>query len=245
MEEYTACMHLRLLSIIAILLLVSACTPVKQTPPPPPAAGTGATTQKLSYPQVLVMALNENHDAEFELGAMFHDGDGVEQDFAKALEWYQKAASAGNRQAMFNLGLMYLNAEGTEENKDAAIRLFTRAADAGDARAAFQLGQMSYLGLNGVPQNFTKALQFYTKAAMGGHAQGQLNTGVMYVRGEGMEAPDLVEGYAWLLIAGENKNEKAASLMQTLSAKLTEEQRKKGEQRAGVLRAEIKKLNAR
>ena len=34
-------------------------------------------------------------DAEISLGDLYHDGNGVAQDFHKALEWYQKAKAHG------------------------------------------------------------------------------------------------------------------------------------------------------
>ncbi len=185
------------------------------------------------------MALNENHDAEFELGAMFHDGDGIDQDYAKALEWYTKAAQAGNRQAAFNLALMYRNGEGTSVNLDAAHGWFVRASDAGDVRAAFHLGQMSYTG-QGATQDFEKALQYYLKSARGGFADAQMNAGVMYVRGEGVPKQDVINAYAWLKIASENGSTRAASLLTSLNAQLTEQQKTEGEARMVELKKEIK-----
>jgi TPR repeat protein len=186
------------------------------------------------------MALNGNHDAEFELGIMFDDGDGVEQDYAKAIEWYTKAAQGGNRQAAFNLGMMYKNGDGVPADMTVARRWFTRASDAGDTRATVELANMSYMGRS-VPQDYGKALQYFLKAAKGGNALAQMNAGVMYVRAEGMAAQDIVEGYAWLWLGAEGGNERAASLLRSLGEKLTEEQRKKAEARAQELKKEIKR----
>ncbi|MSR87022.1 sel1 repeat family protein [Candidatus Peribacteria bacterium] len=240
------------LSLLTVLLL-SACAKTPVVAPPVesgPGSGSGTATAtatgtgaidggKLSYPQVLVMALNGNHVAEFELGAMLHDGDGVDRDYAKALEWYEKAATAGNRQAMFNIGLMEKNGEGGEQDLAKARTWFVRASDAGDVRGTFQLAQMSYFG-QATAQDYAKAFSYYTKAAMAGLPEAQMNVGVMNVRGEGMAKQDSVEAYAWLQVAKDSGNERAVSLVDSLAAQLTDEQKKTGEERAAALKAEIK-----
>ena len=46
---------------------------------------------------------------------MYKNSEGVRQDYAKALEWYTKAANQGVAEAQFNLGLMYENGEGVRQ----------------------------------------------------------------------------------------------------------------------------------
>ena len=41
---------------------------------------------------------------EYELGLKYYIGDGVEQDYAKAVEHFMAAASAGNADAQCDLG---------------------------------------------------------------------------------------------------------------------------------------------
>lgn len=204
--------------------------------PRQPATDSGATAGKLDYARVMELARNGNHDAEFELGAMFHDGDGVGRDFGKALEWYKKAASAGNRQAAFNLGLMFQNGEGTGADPDAAREWFIRASDAGDARAALQLGTMAYAA-----KDYSKALLYFLKSAGQGLADAQMNVGIMHIRGEGVPSQDLAVGYAWLTLSKAGGNQRAAAMLDNLSGKTTEEQRMEGEAKAQELRAEMTK----
>ena len=40
----------------------------------------------------------------FRRGLAYEKGDGIEQDYSKALTWYTKAAEAGNADAMNNIG---------------------------------------------------------------------------------------------------------------------------------------------
>ena len=51
-------------------------------------------------------------EAQFNLGVMYRDGQGVTQDYAEAVKWFRKAADQGNADAQFNLGVMYRNGEG-------------------------------------------------------------------------------------------------------------------------------------
>ena len=50
--------------------------------------------------------------AQFNLGNMYYNGEGVPQDDATAVMWYTKAAEQGNAAAQSNLGNMYYNGEG-------------------------------------------------------------------------------------------------------------------------------------
>ena len=54
-------------------------------------------------------------EAQCELGVYYAIGDGVEQDFAKAVEWWTKAAKQGHADAQYNLGSFYANGVGVEE----------------------------------------------------------------------------------------------------------------------------------
>ena len=45
-------------------------------------------------------------DAQFNLGVMYYQGLGVEQDFKEVVKWYQKAADQGDVEAQYNLGVM-------------------------------------------------------------------------------------------------------------------------------------------
>lgn len=238
-DDTLGLMRKTVFSGILLLTLLGGCTPAPGSPDPA-TTGSGAVGGKVTFEDVLSLAQEGNHDAEFELGTMYQHGDGVTQDLAKAIEWYRKSASAGNRQAAFNLALMYRDGIGTKENLEAARRWFTRAEELGDVRAAYQLGQMSYLG-TGMTQNFGKALEYYRKAAKGGLADAQMNVGVMYIRGEGVAAQDVVEGYAWLTLASEGESARAQTLLASLSEKLSDTQKKEGDTRTEALRLEIKK----
>ena len=66
---------------------------------------------------------------------MYYMGDGVEQDYAAAMEWYKKAADLGNASAMVSIGNMYWNGFGVKQDYAAALEWVEKAAALGDAEA--------------------------------------------------------------------------------------------------------------
>ncbi len=61
-------------------------------------------------------------NAAFNLGVVFHHGDGVAVDKAEAARWYRVAAERGDRDAQSRLGAMYLNGEGVARSEEAGWR---------------------------------------------------------------------------------------------------------------------------
>ncbi len=50
--------------------------------------------------------------AQFNLGLMYYDGQGVPQDFREARRWFQRSADQGYEKAQLNLGAMYGSGKG-------------------------------------------------------------------------------------------------------------------------------------
>ena len=65
-------------------------------------------------------------------------GYGVPRNFAKALQWYQLAAKAGDREAQYSLGLMYLDGRGVARDEKTAADYFEQAAAARAERRDLQ-----------------------------------------------------------------------------------------------------------
>lgn len=65
---------------------------------------------------------DENCDsAQYMLGVMCFNGDGVEKDLALSAQWYKKAAERGHDSAQYELALCYLYGDGVPEDYDEAI----------------------------------------------------------------------------------------------------------------------------
>ncbi|MCB1986450.1 MAG: sel1 repeat family protein [Burkholderiales bacterium] len=78
-------------------------------------------------------------DAQFNLGLMYANGEGVEQDMQEAVELFKKAAEQGHVDAQNNLGALYFMGEGVERDEDKAIAWFEKAAAQGNEEAKANL----------------------------------------------------------------------------------------------------------
>ena len=73
--------------------------------------------------------------AQFYLGLLYENGDGVPRDFSKAREWYQKAAAQGEAKAQFYLGMQSAYGEGGPMDLVQAYMWYSLAAGNGNAHA--------------------------------------------------------------------------------------------------------------
>jgi TPR repeat protein len=104
-------------------------------------------------------------DAQYNLGVMYSNGDGVPRDYAEAMKWHRKAADQGNGNAQFNLGFMYDLGRGMPQNYIEALKWYSLAANQGVAIAQFKLGVMYHHG-QGVPQDYVHAYMWFSLAAL-------------------------------------------------------------------------------
>jgi len=73
--------------------------------------------------------------AQYMLGLMYDNGQGVKKDYAEAMKWYRMAADQGNADAQNNLGVMYQRGQGVARNDVEALEWYRKAAAQGDATA--------------------------------------------------------------------------------------------------------------
>lgn len=81
--------------------------------------------------------------AQTNLGSMYVNGQGVPQDYNKAIAWYRKAAEQGFATAQYNLGVIYEKGQGVPQNIWQAIEWYRKAAEQGLAPAQSRLAQLS------------------------------------------------------------------------------------------------------
>ena len=74
-------------------------------------------------------------EAQFNLGWMYANGQGVRQDYAQAVQWYRRAAEQGHAQAQVLLGVMYENGQGVRQDYAQAAQWYRRAKEQGAAEA--------------------------------------------------------------------------------------------------------------
>ena len=159
---------------------------------------------QVTFQHIQKAADQGNADAQNSLGDMYYYGEGVAQNYTKALKWLQKAADQGNADAQNSLGDMYYYGEGVTQNHTKALKWLQKAADQGNADAQNSLGDMYYYG-EGVAQNYTKALKWLQKAADQGNADAQNSLGDMYYYGEGI-TKNYTKALKWLQKAADQGN---------------------------------------
>lgn len=71
-------------------------------------------------------------EAQFSLGNMFVEGQGIPRDEQQAASWFRKAAEQGFVAAQVNLGVMYTQGQGVELNLVEAHKWFNIAGGAVD-----------------------------------------------------------------------------------------------------------------
>ena len=115
------------------------------------------------------LAAEQGHaSAQYNLGVMYDQGEGVPENDTEAVRWYRLAAEQGDPKAQYNLGVMYDQGEGVPENDTEAVRWYRLAAEQGDASAQGNLGGM-YGNGDGVPEDFVQAYKWWNLAAAQGN----------------------------------------------------------------------------
>lgn len=129
------------------------------------------TSQALrDYPQALHWAqlvADRSPEARFVLGQLFANGQGVMQDYAEALTWFQRAANDGHAASQTALGSMFLQGQGVAANPLTARQWLLKAARQNDGRAQFHLGEMSESGVL-AERDPLQALAWYDLASRNG-----------------------------------------------------------------------------
>lgn len=167
---------LRLMIVLALALLVSACA-------------TNVVGEKVSRFDQGIAAYDAGDYAaayriwaqlarEDDLGAMrnaaqlLRQGKGVEKDTKAAFRLYMEAAEKGLVTAMANVADMFLTGEGTEKNPEAAVAWYARAATAGLSIAQMKLSELYEQGV-GVERDPVRSRALLERAARNGYAPAQ------------------------------------------------------------------------
>lgn len=81
------------------------------------------------------MAESGDASAMYSIGYMYYLGQAIPQDYAKAIEWFEKAAEKNFDFALFFLGECYNRGQGVPADAAKAAQYYKRAADLGNENA--------------------------------------------------------------------------------------------------------------
>ena len=142
-------------------------------------------------------------------------------DYATALRRLSPLAEKGDARAEFDIGFMHDYGWGVPRNPAEAITWYRKAADQGLGVAQHFLG-LAYANGEGVRGDDAEAARWFARAAAQGFAQAEYMLGLLSLDGRGVPK-DLVQGYAFIVMAGQGGVRSAARVVQKLA--LTETQR--------------------
>ena len=119
-------------------------------------------------------AEQEYAEAQFAIGIMFLNGQGVVKNNSEAAIYFRMAACQDLVGAQFNLALLYTNGDGVPQYYKEAEKWYRLAAEHGDKTAQCNLGNLFAGGL-GVPQDYVEAHMWYNLSAAQGIQEGKNN----------------------------------------------------------------------
>ena len=154
------------------------------------------------------LAEKGNAEAQFRLGYRYDNGEGVAQDYAQAIYWYEQSAMQNYAGADCNLGWLYENGNGVSQDFYKAFAWYERSARHGSVWGQVNLADLYEHG-NGVAQDYAAAFAWYEKAALQDNGWAQLKLGVFYETGLGVAA-DESRAQQWLEKAAMQGNVEAA-----------------------------------
>ena len=224
-------------AVLAVPALAFDGAPVNQAPAsgqPPPSTPTTLNSSTLKKPVspapipdgslnsllALQYAAEDGHPiAQWKLGRMYANGDGVVQDDVRAFEYFNRIAnahaedspSAPQAQIVANafvaLGRYYLsgipNSKVKSDPERAREMFYYAASYFGNADAQYDLARLYLKTANATPSEFTYGARWLGLAAQKGQHQAQAMLGQMLFNGDRIP-PQRARGLMWLTLACEN-----------------------------------------
>lgn len=137
--------------------------------------------------------LRPHMETEFEIGWLYSRN----ENYAKAIEWYQKSAAQGDSWAQNALASLYHKGRGVAQDYKKAMELYQQSAAQNNNRAYSNIGDLYAEGL-GVKRDDKKAFEYYTKAFEAGNPYVYKELIEFYMNGRGV-AKDEVNAFKLLL----------------------------------------------
>ncbi len=121
-------------------------------------------------------------EAQYGLGVMYNEGQGVQKNIKLAIKWFEKSARQGNPYAQYNLGVIFRDSE-RHRDYGVSFRWFEKSASQGLDVAQYNFAHMFQEGL-GTNKNYQSAIDWFKKAAEQGYADAQYYLGSLYLQGQ-------------------------------------------------------------
>jgi TPR repeat protein len=192
-----------------------------------------------AFSKFSVLAERGNAIAQFDLGAFYLNGQGVQRDEKQAYEWFTKSAAQGNAPA-----LQVINkaaAKGNENAKAALNKLQQQTASpptqaqapAQPATPVAADNQTLWAEANTAlaQKDYNTAFPKFLTLAQQGNAMAQFNVGAFYFNGLGVQKDEKL-AYDWFGKSAAQGNARAEQVMKSAEAKREEAAKKTREAQA-------------
>jgi hypothetical protein len=226
----------RTIGLVTVLLLMGAVTFIWISKRQPPVA-FAPVVEPVNPEEIKAKADAGDAAAQFKLGSLYANGDGVKRDTRTAANYYRLAADQGNTAAQIALGELYETGLGVTRDEAEAVRWYRKAADQGSPAGQYALAVMYLMG-TGVAQNDAEALKWYRASADQGYALALFHLGMRYKNGQGVTA-DPVEAYKWLSLAAERGVAEAIEIRAEVKTGMTRDQVAEAKRRADEFTAKL------
>ncbi len=176
-----------------------------------------------------VLAQHGNATAQFNLGAFYINGQGVQKDEKQAFEWFAKSAAQGNVRA-----LQILQNAAAKGNQSAKNELSTLHAPAATTPTQAQAPAPRAPEVPAAPadektlmleanaalsgKDYASAFPKFLTLAQQGNAVAQFDVGAFYFNGQGVQR-DEKQAYDWFAKSAAQGNERAIQVMKNAAAR--------------------------
>ncbi len=134
-------------------------------------------------------------ETNLNVGIALIQGDGVEKNINKGLEYLTLAADSGNIDAQHNLGTIYFCGSLTDKDTEKGIKYLKMAAENGMPVSQYNLA-LAYLNGDGVEKNVEQAIKYLKSSAKSDYANSYVQLSKLYLSKEHMER-DLEKAQFW------------------------------------------------
>src|SRR5438045_548087 len=130
-------LHLLLLLRLAAVLLLSHAAPALAGPLEEGLEAFRAKDYAKAAALWTPLAESGEPTAQYRLGTLYAEGQGVPQDDAIAFKWFLRAAEKGEPSAQYDVGASYMGGHGVKASDADGAKWFLRAANQGMVYAQF------------------------------------------------------------------------------------------------------------
>jgi TPR repeat protein len=159
-----------------------------------------AVTPEQAFTRVRAEAEKGDARALLTLGGFYAEGIGVQKNFSKARECYEKAAATGMAEGIYNVGICWEVGMGSEADSAQAAEYFKKAADMNLPEALFKMSVILDSGA-GVKRDEKASVDYMARAAAAGHPDAASIMGLVYLNGLRGQKQNTQEGMKLLKAA--------------------------------------------